>query len=130
MNSPRLAANRMNSRIAVKALLLCVAAFASHAAHAVEAKVGIAITVEGEGFFLNPIVSRIRVKEVEKASLAEAAGIVAGDEIIQIEGRPVAGRRALDLKPYLEFKPGETRSLRIKHENGDQFDARITKPKE
>jgi C-terminal processing protease CtpA/Prc len=120
----------MNTRLTLKVLLLSVTVLGSSGSQAVEAKVGIAITVEGEGFFLNPIVSKIRVKEVEKPSLAEAAGIVAGDEIIQIDGQPVAGKRALDLKAYMKFNPGETRTLRLKHENGDQFDARITKPKE
>ena len=120
----------MHPSVALKALLVSLVLLASHAVEAAEAKIGMSLSVEGEGFFLNPIVSKILVKGVEKASLAEAAGIVAGDEIIQIDGQAVVGRRALDLKPYMNFVPGETRTLRLKHEGGAQFDAKITKPKE
>ena len=109
-------------------VVIAAAVVASNASYAVEVKVGIVIAVEGEGFFLNPVVRKIWVKEVVKSSLAEAAGMVAGDEIIQIEGQPVVGKRALDLKPYMKFGAGETRTLRLRHENGNPFDAKITKP--
>lgn len=92
-------------------------------------KLGFAISVEGDGFILNPLVTKITVASVEKASLAEGAGVVAGDEIIQIEGQPVIGRRAKELQKYLVFGAGETRTLRVKHVNGEQVDARLTKPK-
>ena len=101
----------------------------SQASNAAGTNVGIAIAVEGEGFFLNPIVSKIRVTEVAKSSLAEAVGIVAGDEITQIEGQAVAGRRARDLQSYMKFAPGETRKLRVKHVTGEEFDATLTKSK-
>lgn len=92
-------------------------------------KIGFSINVEGDGFFLNPVVTKIRIDKVEKASLAESAGILAGDEILQIEGQPVVGKRARDLEGFIQFGPGETRTLRLKHANGEQFVARLTKPK-
>ena len=115
---------RMLKRVVAAAVIAV-----SQASNAAGTNVGIAITVEGEGFFLNPVVSKILVKEVAKASLAEAAGIVAGDEITQIEGQAVAGRRALDLQSYMKFNPGETRKLRVKRVTGEEFDATLTKPK-
>src|SRR5437667_8535874 len=78
-------------RIAVSVMLLLVFASPSHAA---EHKLGFVTQLEGEGFFLNPLVKRILVTEVTKGSLADAAGMRAGDQIIQIEGQSVAGRRA------------------------------------
>lgn len=114
--------------------LLKIAAFAvllvalAQPGHAETPKLGLTITVDGDGI-LNPVVKTISVTKVEKASLAEAAGIVGGDEIVQIEGQPVAGRRARDLQSLMKFDAGETRTLRVKHADGKLFEAKITKPK-
>ncbi len=115
--------------LGVVARPLALAVMMVGAAHAADGKIGITVEVDTDGPFWNPVVNRLKVKAVDKASLAEAAGIVAGDEIVQIEGKVVAGRLAQDLKESMKFSPGETRTLRLKHTNGDQFDARITKPK-
>ena len=93
-------------------------------------KVGMSVTVDADGFFLNPVVNKVVVASVEKASLAEGAGIVAGDEITTIEGHVVKGTRASELKPYMAFNAGETRTLQVRHANGDVFEAKITKPKD
>jgi C-terminal processing protease CtpA/Prc len=98
-------------------------------AHTAEVKLGFSVRLEGEGFFLNPLVKRLFVEEVAKGSLAEAAGMKVGDEIIKIEGQVVAGRRALALQGYMKLNPGETRTLRLKHADGTEVEARITKPK-
>jgi C-terminal processing protease CtpA/Prc len=110
--------------------LLAAVLVMAQAASAAEVKLGIKLSIEGDGFFLNPIVSKITVKEVAKSSPAEAAGIVVGDEITQIEGQNVVGRRARDLQSYMELAPGEARTLRVKHANGEHFDAKLIKPKE
>jgi C-terminal processing protease CtpA/Prc len=114
------------TRIAVAFMLLLVFASPSHAA---DQKLGFVTQVEGEGFFLNPVVKNILVTEVTKGSVADAAGMRAGDQIIQIEGQSVAGRRARELQPFMKLNPGETRTLRLKHADGTEVDARITKPK-
>lgn len=116
-----------NSRaaIALASFLWLACALPSLAA---EAKLGFAVKVEGEGFFLNPIVSKIIVDEVTKGSIAEAAGMRVGDLILQINGRSVARQRALELRPLMKMDPGETRTLRLKHTDGTEVDARITKP--
>jgi C-terminal processing protease CtpA/Prc len=103
-------------------------AFVPHS-EAAEVKLGFSVRLEGEGFFLNPVVKKLFVEEVTKGSLAEAAGIRAGDEIIKIEGQVVAGKRALALQGYMKLNPGETRTLRVKHADGTEVEARITKPK-
>jgi len=113
-------------RIAIIFMGLIVFAPFSQAA---EPKLGLSVRVEGEGFFLNPVVTKLFVEEVTKGSLAEAAGVRAGDEIIKIEGQVVAGKRALALQGYLKLSPGETRTLRLKHPDGTEVEARITKPK-
>jgi C-terminal processing protease CtpA/Prc len=113
-------------RIALAFILLFALAATSHGA---EQKLGFATDLEAEGFFLNPIVRKIRVTDVTKGSIAEAAGIRAGDLIIQIEGQTMAGKRALDLRPFMKLDPGQTRSMRLKHADGTEFDVRLTKPK-
>ncbi|MEY2479169.1 MAG: hypothetical protein QOI04_96 [Verrucomicrobiota bacterium] len=113
--------------ILVSSLLVLVLACPSYAANP---KLGFAVSVEGEGFFLNPVVTKILVTEVKKASLAEAAGVRAGDIIIKIEGKAVVGRRALELRPLMNFNPGETRTLRLRHADGTEFEARFASPKD
>ena len=113
-------------RIAVAFLLLLLFA---HPSHAAEPRLGFATQLEGEGFLLNPIVRKILVTEVTKGSIADAAGMRAGDQIIQIEGQSVAGRRAWELRPFMKLNPGETRTLRLKHADGTEAEVRITKPK-
>ena len=100
------------------------------AVHAAEAKVGLSISVEGEGFVFNPVVSKIIVVGVEPGSLAATAGIVKGDQITSIEGKPVQGRRASELKAYMVFGAGESRTLVVRHADGASFEAKLTKPKE
>src|SRR5438270_760279 len=117
---------RIATRIAVYFMLMLVFACLSYAG---SPKLGFAVSVEGEGFFLNPLVTKILVTEVKKASLAEAAGLRAGDQIIQIEGQSVAGRRAMELQPFMKLNLGETRTFRLRHADGTEFDARFTNPK-
>jgi C-terminal processing protease CtpA/Prc len=117
---------RIVARIAVVFMLLFVSA---HPSRAADQKLGFVTQVEGEGFFLNPLVTKILVTEVTKGSLADAAGMRPGDQIIQIEGQSVAGRRARELQPFMKLNPGETRTLRLKRADGTEVDARITKPK-
>ena len=118
--------SRIATRLAVFFFLVLVFACPSYAAGP---KLGFAVSVEGGGFFLNPVVTKILVTEVEKASLAEAAGMSAGDIIIKIQGQDVIGRRAWELRTLMDFKPGETRTLRLRHLDGREFDARFTNPK-
>lgn len=113
------------TRIAITLMTLLVWVCPSHAAGP---ELGFAVRVEGAGFFLNPVITKIFVTQVKKASLAEAAGMKAGDRIIKIEGQTVEGRRARELQPLLNSKPGETRIITLQHGDGTAFDARFTNP--
>lgn len=117
---------QITTRIAVAFTLLLAFVPSSPAA---EPKIGFAVRRGRRRFFLNPLVKRLLVTEVTKGSLAEAAGMRAGDQIMQIEGQSVTGRRARELQPLMKLNPGETRTLRLKHTDGTEVDARITKPK-
>src|SRR6266850_1873339 len=120
----------MPAQIAIRIAAVFVLLFVFvHPGRAADQKLGFAVNVEGEGFFLNPVVTKILVTEVTKGSLAEAAGMRAGDQILQLEGQSVAGRRARELQPLMKLNPGETRTLRLKHADGTEVNVRITKQK-
>jgi hypothetical protein len=109
--------------------LFLITAFALPA-HADGPNVGFSISVQSEGwFFLNPKIKQIFVSNVQEGSLAKGAGMVAGDEILEIEGKAVAGMRFKHFAEVMDFNAGETRVLRLKHPDGKEFDARLTKPK-
>ena len=108
-------------------VLLMLLPFAVAAA---EAKLGIGLQIEAEAFALDPVVTKALVTSVEPDSLAAVAGIEKGDEITSIQGHPVQGSRASELKPRLAFGAGETRTFGIRHANGASFQATIRKPKE
>lgn len=105
-------------------LLLAQTAFADGV------KLGLKISVDGEGLFFNPIVTKINVKGIEPESLAAKAGIVPGDEITSIEGKSVKGRRASELKEYIIFGAGESRTFIVRRADGVSFEVKLTKPKE
>jgi C-terminal processing protease CtpA/Prc len=120
----------MLSRIALKLVLAASIVAGSCSSHAGKPTVGLSVSVEGEGFFLNPVVTRVLVAKVQSDSLAERAGIVAGDEITHVGDQAIKGRRANDLQPLMKFNAGETRVLRLKRINGEHYSATLTKPKE
>ena len=116
---------RIFLKIAAAAILVVGLAQPSQAD---DARLGFSIRVEGDGV-LSPVVTKISITKVDPASPAEAAGIVPGDEIIQVDSKPTVGRRCSELQYFLKFDPGETRTLRLMHADGKQFDARLTKSK-
>lgn len=81
--------------------------------------IGIAVAVDGEGFFLNPTLKSVRVARVAAASPAANAGMSVGDDILEVEGHPVAGARASDLKPYLERAVGQSTRFVIRKATGE-----------
>ena len=120
----------MRIRTISNLLIVAVIFFAlAHPCYADAPKLGMLVSVEADGFF-DPAIKKITITKVEGASLAEAAGIVSGDEVVQVEGQPVVGRRAKEVQALMKFGPGETRTLRVKHADGKEFDAKLTKPKE
>jgi len=115
----------IRSIVLASVVLFCLTAVAL----AAEGTIGFAVDLEAEGFFLNPLVKKLVVSSVTKGSIAEAAGMKQGDVILKVDGQNVAGQRALSLRPLMKLNPGETRTLRLKHTDGTESDARITKQK-
>ena len=48
-----------------------------------------------------------------------AAGIAAGDSIVEIEGKPVVGAKANDLRPYMQREVGQPVTLVLRKPSGE-----------
>jgi C-terminal processing protease CtpA/Prc len=102
-------------------LLLILSLLACHISAIAGEKgyLGVALSVEGEGFFLNPTLKSIKIEKVTPNSPAARAGIEAGDFLVEIEGKKIAGAKANELKPYLEREVGQRVHLAVKKNSGD-----------
>jgi len=116
--------------LAVSLALVLVHSESTRAADQTPPKVGeFSVEVYTDGFFLNPNVARIVVREVFPNSQASEAGIAPGDEIIQVEQLVVPGTKARDLEPLMEFKPGVPKRPVLRRSNGSQYEVTFTKSK-
>lgn len=82
---------------------------------------GMSLTVKAGGWFLNPTIESLTVDAVTPGSPAAQAHLAAGDEVIELDGHPVAGAKANDLKPLLHKTVGERLSLRLKRKSGEVY---------
>lgn len=87
---------------------------------------GLGIAVDGEGAFWNPTLKTVKVAKVTPGSPAAKAGIAEGDHIVEIEGKPVAGAKANDLKPYMDREVGQQVNLVIKKPSGELKPVAVT----
>lgn len=76
---------------------------------------GFEIGAEIEGISLNPVLHAARIAKVLPSSPASAAGLTAGDLIVELEGLAIPGARAKDLKAATHKAVGESLHLKIKH---------------
>ncbi len=104
-------------RVLAVALSLGAACAMAHAAE--KGYFGFAMSIDSEGFSFNPVLRSVTVDRVTPASPAEAAGLVKGDQFVEVEGRQVAGAKANDIKPYLSKNVGESVNLKVKKASGD-----------
>jgi C-terminal processing protease CtpA/Prc len=82
---------------------------------------GFALQVVTKGFFLSPTISELRIDKVMPGTPAERAGIRAGDAIVEVEGRPVRGSKALELKERATRQVGQTLHLTLRHADGQTY---------
>ena len=106
------------SRIAAVLLLALLAGGARADDHGY---FGFALKVITKGFFLAPTVSDLTIDKVMPGTPAERAGIRSGDRILEVEGKPVAGSKALDLKASATRQVGQTLHLTLRHADGQVY---------
>jgi C-terminal processing protease CtpA/Prc len=80
---------------------------------------GISVSVDGDGFFLNPTLNTVKIEKVVPGSPAAKAGINPGDLIVEIEGHPIPGTKADLLKPYMQREVGQSTRFLIKKTSGE-----------
>ena len=85
------------------------------------ASFGFTLQVDGDGFFMNPVLETVTVTAVAAGSPAHAAGIAPKDQILEADGHRVRGTRARDFEPVLRKRVGEPLHLRLKRPNGDEY---------
>ncbi len=86
---------------------------------------GFAIEVDGEGSFLNPTLKSVTIKSVVSGRPAAQADIKPGDQILEVDGKLVAGAKARDLEPHLRKNVGEKLNLRLRRQSGDIYSATL-----
>jgi C-terminal processing protease CtpA/Prc len=82
---------------------------------------GMSLTVKAGGWFLNPTIESLTVDSVTPGSPAALAHLAAGDEVLELDGHPVAGAKANDLKPLLHKAVGERLILRLRRKSGEVY---------
>jgi C-terminal processing protease CtpA/Prc len=94
-------------------------AFASPSALAGnKAHLGFGTEVTISGFF-SPKLKRVKISEVIPESPAAKAGLLAGDELMEANGRVLAGAPAREMAGTLNaIKPGEHLRLKVKRKDG------------
>jgi predicted metalloprotease with PDZ domain len=97
-------------------LLLCLLATTAVAGE--RGSFGFAPAVTTSGFILNPTVDRIVIAGIVPGSPAARAGLVAGDEVLTIEGTQVAGAKALALRSLAQRDVGQTLHATLRHHGG------------
>jgi S1-C subfamily serine protease len=113
--------------LCVGAALGCAPAIASDAANAaVRGVFGVTVSVTADGLF-NPTVRVARITRVEPGLPAARAGVLAGDEVIEVDHRRIPGARAADLAPLAQGKRvGDEVMLVLARSDGSHYKVRLT----
>jgi S1-C subfamily serine protease len=75
---------------------------------------GFAVSLDVEGFSLNPTVRTAKIDSVVPTSPADIGGLLVGDLIVEAQGITVAGAKADTLKVAVQRAVGETLQMTIK----------------
>ena len=113
------------------ALLVLAISLTTQSAQSVGAEstpkpIGISVEVDTDSMF-GGRVNKIVVTKVAPESQAKAAGVTAGDEIVQLEGKAIQGIEAKALKPQMEFAPGKPKRIGLKRNDGSLYEITLTK---
>ena len=90
---------------------------------------GISPSIKGSGSFWNPTVENISIAKVAPDSPADKEHLSVGDMIIEVEGTPVAGAKANDLRSKMKRDIGQVLRLTLMRPNGETYSAVLTAAK-
>ncbi|MBO9685609.1 MAG: PDZ domain-containing protein [Mitsuaria chitosanitabida] len=80
---------------------------------------GFGLSIESEGFFLNPTLKSVKISKVTPGSPAEHGGLKVGDEVLEVEGRAVAGAKAREIQALAEKDVGQALVVKVRHLGGE-----------
>ena len=80
---------------------------------------GFGFKIDGEGVFWNPTLRSATIEKVAPNSPAALAGVQAGDEVVEVAGKAVAGAKGKDMQGHIEKDIGESVKMKLKHANGE-----------
>ncbi|KAB2870777.1 MAG: PDZ domain-containing protein, partial [Burkholderiaceae bacterium] len=83
-------------------------------------RLGFTVYVEVDGSYLKPVLKTVWVQEIEPGSPAQAAGLKVNDEIVQVQGRPLAGANAREVAAMVQVPPGHRLRLLVRSAAGAQ----------
>jgi C-terminal processing protease CtpA/Prc len=86
---------------------------------------GFSVTVDGDGFFLNPVLRSVTITSVTPGSPAAARGLTAGDQVAEVEGVVVVGSKADDVQPLMQKAVGQPLHLRLRRPTGELYSATL-----
>jgi len=81
-------------------------------------RLGFTVYVEVDGSVLKPILKSVWVQEIEPGSPAEAGGLKVEDQILQVQGKPLAGANAREVASMVQVPPGQTLRLVVRSSDG------------
>ena len=108
----------MHTRIAV-ALTTLLLVFSASAWAGERGYFGFAFSLDAEGAFWNPTIRSATIAKVSPKSPAALAGMVVGDEVIEVAGKVVAGAKGKDMQAQIEKGIGESVQMKVRHANGE-----------
>ena len=108
----------MRRSMSAVCLMLFLAIASVAVANAEQGYFGLTVNVDGTGFFLNPTIKTATIKQVAAGSPAATAGIVAGDEILEVEGHAVPGSKADAIAPLMVKGVGQPLTLKRRRSSG------------
>lgn len=104
--------------------LLAIGLVIVSAAHVAEAGVpgwfGIRYRVATDGLIARTIISAT-VVDVMPKSPAASSPIAAGDQVLEVEGMPIAGKQARAVNALMSKSAGEVLHLRLRHASGEVY---------
>jgi membrane-associated protease RseP (regulator of RpoE activity) len=86
---------------------------------------GLVAEVETDGFF-TPRLKSVRIQSVVPGLPAAAAGIAAGDLVVEVDGRVVMGAGASDMANLMKKAPGQKLGLKLRRPRGDVYAVELT----
>jgi C-terminal processing protease CtpA/Prc len=114
-----------NRRSLTVAALACTAALSLTHAFAQSAQEGwFGIEIKAtpkKGSLANPVVESVTLTKVVPGSPAAQKGLAVGDQVMEIEGVAIAGRKPTELQRLAQKSVGQSMRLRLKKTNGKSY---------